>query len=459
MLLCDVQFDVNVALGEPGTAFFVVLPAADPIPSPAEVKSPSGVVNHGSFAVPTPLTQTTRHVTGGLTAETEYHVVLVAQDDEAAPNLQTLVLVVNVTTGPDVTPPKWRAGYPTHRNLGDFELDVVARLDEPGTCTFLVLYASTATPTVADVLAGTGGDGSAGLAMGTMVVNVSVAGPPTSFEGVVTVNSNLAAETEYDVYLLCSDDEAHPNQQASVASFAATTLPDETPPVFGVAFPRVSGVADFAATVQAALDEPGRWFWAVVPANSSAPTPAQIVGGTVPEAVASGSKLVAAGAAVVSDVVTGGLLAATRYDVWSTAQDDEPIPNVQTSVAHMNFTTLPDETPPVWLSPAPVMTVIEDFTLAFDVVLDEPSTVLWVVVAAGATSPSVTNVRAGEDGAGNPGVASGSYMVMAVNVSTTVTIHGGLSAVTAYDVYLFAEVRRVVANASVAWMASTPARH
>ena len=119
------------------------------------------------------------------------------------------------------------------------------------------------------------------------------------------------------------------------------------------------------------------------------------------------------------------------------------MPNVQTSVAHMNFTTLPDETPPVWVGIGPFMTLVEDFTLAFDVALDEPSTVLWTVLPAGAVAPTVANVRAGQDGAGNPSVATGSDFVSAVNVNVTVTIHGGLSALTSYDVYLFAEVRTV----------------
>ena len=436
----DFQLDVVVSLGEPGSVFYVVLPAAMDIPTPSQVQAGIlGQASIGSFAIPTRHTQTRHHIDDGLLAETEYNLVLVAQDDEATPNVQTAVFALNFTTGPDVTPPVTLPGYPTHANLGDFEFDLVLRTDEPSTCWWVVLYMNLAPPTIADVVAGTDGEGNTAIRGGSTTVVVPVTSP-VGFAGNTSITGNLRAETDYDVWVVCQDDEPTPNRQTQKSKLTLRTIPDETPPVFTPGWPKPAATEDFAIDLGVSLDEPGRWFWVVTPAGGPAPTVAQVLSGWPGVSLDAGSVDVHAGEQQFVGRASSGLLAVTNYDVWSLAQDDEPIPNVQQEVHRFNVTTIPDETPPVWVSSSPAVAVVEDFTIVVDAALDEPGTVWWIVAPGSAVQPTVAQLRAGNDGSGQPGVMAGSAQVDTASTTIQVTITGALTAETWYEVFVFAEV-------------------
>ena len=422
--------------------YYAVVPLnGAPLPLAAAVRGRTvpAAISTGSINVAEAHTIVEHDVTAGLAASSAYVVVLVAEDDEPVPNLQAGVRGIELQTLPDTTPPKWVPGFPATQHVEDFAYDLVIRLDEPSSCAYVTLYAGTGAPTVVDIMAGTDGDGTPAVASGRVRV-VDVGGG--TFEGVHTVTDGLAAVTEYAVHVVCWDDEDTANRQASAGVASVTTLPDSTPPVFLPGYPRSSSgtIEDFAVELQAALDEPATWYFVVQPLGSEIPAPAQIMAGQGAQVVVSDHVQVLVDRVPFMRQVSEGLSAATAFQVCSVAADDEPTPNMQSRATVFNFTTLPDATPPRWTA-HPRMSRIEDFTLGFTVVLDEPGSVLWLITRAGALAPTVAALRAGRDGGGLPGLDSGAWSVHVGGVEATIVITGKLEAETSYDVFVAAEVR------------------
>ncbi|MCA1746606.1 MAG: DUF5017 domain-containing protein, partial [Bacteroidales bacterium] len=96
----DVQFDLLAQLDETSTVYYVVLDDGATAPSVAEVIAGTGNAGAtaavaGSFTAG--MSETTETVTG-LVVETSYDVYVVAEDDEATPNVQGAVSLVEITT-------------------------------------------------------------------------------------------------------------------------------------------------------------------------------------------------------------------------------------------------------------------------------------------------------------------------------------------------------------------------
>ncbi|GAA4875095.1 Ig-like domain-containing protein [Ferrimonas pelagia] len=85
-------------------------------------------------------------------------------------------------------------------------------------------------------------------------------------------------------------------------------------------------------------------------------------------------------------------------------------------------------------TPSISSTTLDGATVSAD--LDEDGTVYYVVVANGSTTPSAAQVKAGQDGSGASALASGSFATSGTTGSDT---FNGLSAGTAYDLYIVAE--------------------
>ena len=222
----------------------------------------------------------------------------------------------------------WIATYPSIASVTDGAFSLELQLDEPGTYRYVVLADGAPAPTVVHVTAGTGGAGSAASVAGSGVV--ATANTVVS----VTVGTGvLTASTSYDVWVFASDDEAIPNAQLQPVSVDVSTTADVTAPTFASGFPTSQTVLDFSFEVSVKLSEPGTVSYVVLPNGATSPTPSQVIAGTDGSgtaAVATGSIEVASTASAVQDTVTTGLSAATNYDVWFVAQDDEsPTPNVQ----------------------------------------------------------------------------------------------------------------------------------
>jgi len=236
-----------------------------------------------------------------------------------------------------------------------------------------------------------------------------------------------------------------------------TTIADVTPPSFVTGYPTPSVVKDFEFSLEVALNEPGTWYWVVVPFNASAPSTSQVrarTDGSGNAAIAGDSgTLGQAGVAVTARVFGTGLLAAeTTYDVYVFAEDDEPTPNQQAVVTHFNVTTTKDVTPPLYHT-APAITSVTDFTLTLAAALDEPGGFHYVVVPDFSSRPSVAEAVAGLDSLGNPALLSGFVNVTSKESLTSVEVPlqgirhptSGvccvLSASTTFEVWFVGEVR------------------
>jgi len=97
---------LSVDLDEDGTVYYVVVTDGASAPSAAEVKAGTGNGGSGQLAVGNFTTTTTTGSQAfiGLSGSTAYDIYVVAQDDEATPNLQASVTKVDFSTA-DVTAP------------------------------------------------------------------------------------------------------------------------------------------------------------------------------------------------------------------------------------------------------------------------------------------------------------------------------------------------------------------
>ena len=233
----------------------------------------------------------------GLKSETDYKVYVVAEDDvdssitagqpNPSRNIQTAPTVISFTTL-DFTPPGFAAQTPFVDDLDGVtctcvgpggaccpvSLSVNAALDEVGTAYYVVLPSSASLPTAHQVKAGTGNDGQAAVAAGTLAVGVR----DTTYA--VTVNA-LVSETEYVLYAMAEDAAAGvKNAMVDVRSVYIET-PDLTPPTFvGHRTSRgtVAEVKGDALDLVVQLDEVGIVYYVIVPAGSPAPTSANLRG-------------------------------------------------------------------------------------------------------------------------------------------------------------------------------------
>ena len=125
------QFTLNVKSNEAGKAYYYVVAGASPTPpTPAQLEaqyaSAYGAVTifaKGEITLTAADTAYDVDVTG-LSENTVYSVFVVAEDDQATPNLQTAVTDLDVTTADD-TAPSFATGFPKATEIKDTEFKLV----------------------------------------------------------------------------------------------------------------------------------------------------------------------------------------------------------------------------------------------------------------------------------------------------------------------------------------------
>jgi hypothetical protein len=152
----ETGFSVAATIGEVGSIYFVIVPGSESTPTPAQVKagqnsSGGAPIDSGSVIANTALSDTV----AGLTAGTAYKACFVAEDDEATPNLQAGVTVVNVTTTAitDTIPPTFATG-PSISAINQTTAAASATINEAGTIYMIVLEPFQPAPTSAQVISG-----------------------------------------------------------------------------------------------------------------------------------------------------------------------------------------------------------------------------------------------------------------------------------------------------------------
>jgi len=109
------------------------------------------------------------------------------------------------------------------------------------------------------------------------------------------------------------------------------------------------------------------------------------------------------------------------------------------STVIFNVTSTPADTTPPTFDVAPSVSSITSSGFTPSASIDEAGVIYYVVVADGASVPSASQVKAGQDAAGSAALASDSAIVSSTPFTSSFSAITSLSANTAYEVYFVAE--------------------
>ncbi len=122
------------------------------------------------------------------------------------------------------------------------------------------------------------------------------------------------------------------------------TTRDNTAPI--ISAKSVTSIADVSATLNVTLSEKGKYYYSVSPSSAAAPTSAQVIAGTAPGQVASGSKTVSAAATNVTASISG-LTGGVEYVVYIVTENSVTVGAAVTSAtpATLTFKTVDNTAP------------------------------------------------------------------------------------------------------------------
>ncbi len=339
----------------------------------------------------------------------------------------------SVFTTADVDAPVFENGYPVVSNTAETNFAFEVSLNETGSVSYIVVEASAQEPTVSEVL---DGENYGSVTIQTSGV-ISATDASVAIEEIV---ENLMLATAYKVYMVAQDDAPAVNTQSAVTQLEVTTLDDLTAPEFETNYPNATNVDLTAFNVNVQLNEAGKVYYIVIDAGEQQPTINEVVSGenyAGVSVVANGTIEVTEASAPYAAFVEN-LQVGTDYEVYLVAEDDQPTPNIQETLAMLEVTTLSDEVGPEFTDSYPEFTDVTDTTFNLHVQLNESGTVYYVVVNDEAQAPSSEEVKAGVAYAGVNVIASGSVEVTQANTTETSGITN-LTPNTSYDVYVVAE--------------------
>ncbi len=316
----------------------------------------------------------------------------------------------------DGRPPSWSVN-PTITQTNPDSIDLRVRINENGKV-YYGIYASGATPSVADIVAGTGS-----LANG--VKDPLSAGINHTFNNI----GSLSSETDYEVFAVAEDTLG--NRQGSEYQISFTTG-DNTPPSWEGTTPYIdTNIGETTADLIVQINEAGTVYYAVYLGSAPEPTVADLISGA--GSITNGSNGVSASAPYTFNIT--GLSSNTSYRVYAVAEDTSG--NTQTSpLSYDDFQTV-DLTPPSWEASTPSLSGVNDDSVDLTVQINEAGTVYYVVVADGSTAPTSAEVKAGT---ATGQILSGSQVLLASTSTNINDIGSGLLASgTSYDMYIVAE--------------------
>ena len=291
-----VTLSVTLALSEPGTAYFMVVEASKTAPTPAQIRYCGDASIGTAFGTRPPWntytasdsTTNTAFVCGarnvpekdtgyemelsGIPSETSVKVYVAAEDFEKyrpshpalkvnppVSNLQTAATAIGPVTTADIDPPAWpavggvqypRVPFTEDTDITEDDAKISVALDEPGYVYYVVVPkdytynaqftdgSARSTPTVAEVMAGTGPGGGGNVTAGTQDVAAG-----DTVVNITTASAALTNETAYDVYLVAEDKATVDgvdlrNKQTTVVKLTFATR-DVTAPKFATGYPKV----------------------------------------------------------------------------------------------------------------------------------------------------------------------------------------------------------------------------
>lgn len=378
---------------------------------------------------------------------------------------------------------------PAASNIASTGFDLSASLDEAGKIYYVVVASGATAPTAAEVKAGTASGGGAALASGNTTVG------STPFTGSISVGG-LSAGTGYDVYVVAEDNAGTPNLMVTPTKVVVTTSTgtgtdvifdadgtDVISPDVSVASATPSKnitITNAGETLNLSLTGGSSGFYVdtlsnlfslltEVPADGYAgkviftqnddftnSVTASITGKVfdlnslyLQEVNADPDTFVITTNAGQSVTVnraagTGGVVDLSgNADFKSissftiTTQDGNFVLHLDSIDLRNIHVPAPDTTPPAFdVAPAASNIAATGFDLSASI--DEAGKIYYVLVANGATAPTAAEVKAGTAAGGGVALGSGSQAVASSPFSHSFSL-SGLSAGTAYDVYVVAE--------------------
>lgn len=451
--------DITVELTEAGSVYVVAIIDGADIPTAAQVRALTGASGEYVPSKATTGISANSEVTitvEGLVSETTYTIVMTCEDSASPSNLRMDRITESFTTL-DNTPPSFAPGYPSVTSVsgegsstGVVSASMGAQLDEQGTVYFmLVPKGEGGNPTSAQVKAGT----SAGATNAYVCGNVDVSDATTVWSTVVTHDQSCETSgpdcsscdlihdhTWYDLFFVAEDDDGNIQATPTMVEWYA---PDATPPVESVW--STGTITPTSIDIDVTLDEAATIFY-VATESSTAPTTAQIKLGhdtSSDPAVSAGTFGVLASTSTTHTVT--GLVHGTTYHIHAVLEDASGNSKVVSESASSLDNVAPQFTDVGATSyPRVSARAAAGDDITFEVVLDEPGSVHYVVVEKGtAPAPTAANVAAGEDGSGNaPSAANGAEGSITVGTALSAVAETTLAALddrTDYDVYFVAE--------------------
>lgn len=322
--IAPTQVEASFMTNKPGTLYWAIRLSGDgPLSASDLIKPPTygaNIVKSGNLSVKDANETLSQKVTG-LAIDTSYvlSAVLVDSRDD-----QSVVKTVYFTT-PDNSKPNFATGYPKTTTIEDTYIDFDVATTKDCTLYWAIYKKGMPAPTGNEFK---DGSLSGAIDSGSRKMIRSEEDSVRMGDAIETAKNALTELTEYDAYFFLTDSI----NDSAVKKISVTTA-DRTPPEFLHNYPRISKIDKTALTGEAAINEDGKVYWAIVKHGADYPVEnaalsdddareldkkLQIKGGMY--AIKSGS--FTAKENVAASFNMSGLEAETAYDIYFVAEDN-----------------------------------------------------------------------------------------------------------------------------------------
>lgn len=321
--IAPTQAKTSFTTNKPGTIYWAVrLSGNGPMAANDLIKPPTygaNIVKNGNLAVKD-ANEVLSQAINGLKIDTSYVLSAVLVDSRGD---QSLVRSVYFTT-PDNSKPDFASGYPKATTIEDTYVDFDVATTKTCTLYWAIYKKGMPAPTANDFK---DGSLSGAIDSGSRKMIRSEEDSIRMGDVIETAKNALAELTDYDAYFFLTDSI----NDSSVKKVSITTA-DRTPPEFLNNYPRISKIDKTALTGEAAINEDGKVYWAIVKHGTDYPVKnaaldddtareldqkLQIKGGMY--ALKSGSFTAKKNTAASFNM--SGLEAETAYDIYFVAED------------------------------------------------------------------------------------------------------------------------------------------
>lgn len=318
------QAESSFMTNKPGTIYWAVRLSGDGAMAASDLIKPptygANIVKNGNMAASDANTLLSQ-VVNGLQIDTSYVLSAVLVDTRGD---QSLVKSVYFTT-PDNSKPAFATGYPKATTIEDTYVDFDVATTKTCTLYWAIYKKGMPAPTANDFK---DGSLSGAIDSGSRKMIRSEEDSIRMGDVIETAKNALAELTDYDAYFFLTD-----SVNDSAVTKVSVTTADRTPPEFLNNYPRISKIDKTALTGEAAINEDGTVYWAIVKHGTDYPVEnaalsdddakeldkkLQIKGGMY--ALKSGSFNAKENTAASFNM--SGLEAETAYDIYFVAEDN-----------------------------------------------------------------------------------------------------------------------------------------